>query len=65
MQNTVHPFMRRSLCALHRMTMDELVNYRKAQRAYTVQTDAPLVRVDWRALLHPMLYVGLRIAHLA
>ena len=65
MQNTVHPFMRRSLCALHRMTMDDLVNYRKAQRAYTVQTDAPLVRVDWRALLHPLLYVGLRIAHLA
>lgn len=42
MQNTVHPFMRRSLCALHRMTMDELVNYRKAQRTYAVQADAPL-----------------------
>lgn len=65
MQNAVHPFMRRSLCALHRMTMDELVNYRKAQRAYAVQADAPLARVDWRALLHPLLYAGLRIAHLA
>ena len=65
MQNAVHPSMRRSLCALHRMTMDELVNYRKAQRAYAVQTDAPLARADWRALLHPLLYAGLRIAHLA
>lgn len=30
-----------------------------------MQADAPLARVDWRALLHPLLYAGLRIAHLA
>lgn len=45
----------------YRMTMDELVDYRKKQRAYAVEAGKPLMRLDGCALLHPLIYAGLRM----
>lgn len=58
-------FLKQPFHALRHMTMDELVDYRKKQRAYAVEAGMPLARLDGCALLHPLIYAGLRISHLA
>lgn len=58
-------FLKQPLRVLMRMTMAELVSYRKKQRAYAVEIDKPLARWDACMLLHPLIYAGLRISHFA
>lgn len=56
-------FLKQPFHVLRHMTMDELVDLKK-QRAYAVEAGKPLTRLDGCALLHPLIYAGLRISHL-
>ena len=57
-------FLKQPFHVLRHMTMDELVDLKKKQRAYAVEAGKPLTRLDGCALLHPLIYAGLRISHL-
>lgn len=56
-------FLKQPFHVLRHMTMDELVDLKK-QRAYAVEAGKPLTCLDGCALLHPLIYAGLRISHL-